>query len=256
VYAQHRLAEQRPWVQVSRKPDSPDTPLVYVARGSHASYFERGYHETEVWYDMADGRREAPALALEIVGDADPPWIVWPGRWGDTRPRHPPIDQPSPTGPGAHKHWNDPRVLLDASRPSARPPAAAAPEVTVTRKDGRLRLDYDFSKRAGPEPQKLIVTVNSSDEHTIPPRTFNFTVESTLRGSVDTRLTLSETQEYDVYVSTQDASGKPSESKLTMLYPAGSKGHGLPPGVHQTLKVAGHAVAWIRGIVERRGRNS
>jgi hypothetical protein len=47
VYAQHRWAERKPWGDVDRLEGSLDTPLVYVARGSHASYFRPGYHETE-----------------------------------------------------------------------------------------------------------------------------------------------------------------------------------------------------------------
>jgi hypothetical protein len=154
------------------------------------------------------------------------------------------IDQPSPTGPCDHKQWDDPKALLADSRTPARPPAANAPEVSVTRRDGRLALDYDFSKRAGPEPEKLIVTINSPNEHDVPPRTFNFTVEGTLKGSIDTRLPLGEAKEYDVYVSTLDASGRPSKSMLTMLYPAGAKRGGAPPGLRQV----GRAVAWIRGL--------
>jgi predicted component of type VI protein secretion system len=55
VYAQHRQAEKRPWAQVIKLPGDPNRPMVYVARGSHASYFEPGFHQTEAWYDLADG---------------------------------------------------------------------------------------------------------------------------------------------------------------------------------------------------------
>ena len=87
VYAQHRHGEKRNWEDVEKLPDSPDAPVAYVARGSHATYFEAGYHQTEAWYDIADGKRKAPKLALEIVEYATHPWMRWPGRWGDTTPR-------------------------------------------------------------------------------------------------------------------------------------------------------------------------
>jgi hypothetical protein len=80
VYAQHREAGVREWQDVQRLDDG-DTPVVYVARGAHASYFSAGHH----WNDRADGGRPAPALTLEIVEARKPPWIAWGGLWGDTK---------------------------------------------------------------------------------------------------------------------------------------------------------------------------
>jgi hypothetical protein len=246
VYAQHRWAERRSWDQLERLKGSPDTPLAYVARGSHASYFDAGYHETEAWYDMADGRRPAPRLELELINDDSPSWVAWPGRWGDTRARIGGVDQPSPEGPCAHKQWDNPKRLLEDSRMPPRRNATAAPEVTVIRRNGRLQLDYDFSKRTAAQPVALVVTVNSVDDR-LPPRTFTFTVEGALRGTTETRLALSDKQHYDIYVSTTDASGKPSESKLTMLQPVGEK----QPGGVPLLPLVGRVVASLRRAFAR-----
>jgi hypothetical protein len=247
LYAQHRWAERRPWDDVERLEGSPDTPLVYVARGSHASYFRKGYHETEAWYDMADGKRKRATLELEVIEDRSPSWVAWPGRWGDTRPRVSGVHQPSPEGPCAHKQWDHPERLVEDSRTPTRPDAAKPPEVEVKRQHGRLEIKYDFSKREGPEPQKLVVTVNSKNDK-LPPRTFTFTVEGVLSGTVATRLSLSEAQHYDVYVSTTDADGKPSESKLVEIEPAGKRGlAGIP-----VLPFIGRMVAAVRGAFRRK----
>jgi hypothetical protein len=220
VYAQHRNAEERPWSDVLRVDEKPDTPLVYPGRGSHASYFEPGLYETEAWFDIADGKRRTPELELEIVQDASPPWIAWPGRWGDTEPRIVGLEQPSPAGPAAHAQWADPDVLRATAitRAPARP--EPPPDVVVSRRDGRLHVAYDFTNRTGPQPTKLVVTLNSVDEKGVPPRTWTFGVESTQSGEIVTRLDLASDRRYDVYTSVSAAAddhGVPSASVLTEL---------------------------------------
>jgi hypothetical protein len=187
-------------------------------------------------------------LALEIVDDSKPPWIAWPGRWGDTPARHPPLDQPSPTGPCDHKQWADPKKLLDYAIATTRPPGAKPPDVTVRRKDGRLRIDYDFSNRPEPDPEKLVVTVNSPDEKATPPRTFTFTVAGAVRGTIDTRLVLPEERQYQVCVSTEDADRRPSESDCTTLYRAGFR---YQPA--RAVRLVTRGLAWIEDLLPRRG---
>ena len=169
IYAQHRYGEVRPWDKVEKL---GDRPVVYVARGSHASYFEAGFHQTEAWYDLADGkRRMKDRPALEILDTDDPAWTRWPGRWGDTLPRSG-VESNSPTGPGAKKQWTAPGQ--DARQPAARSPSTAkgatAPEVRALRAGGRLRVEYDVTQ-ARAAPAQLVVTVNSEDEAGVPPQT-------------------------------------------------------------------------------------
>src|SRR4051794_2842581 len=71
VYAQHKGAEGRDWRQVDLVPGT-QRPIVYVARGSHASYFEPGTQWTGHWFDHADGKRRSPELTLEAVDESHP----------------------------------------------------------------------------------------------------------------------------------------------------------------------------------------
>jgi hypothetical protein len=216
VYAQHRWGAVAPWDEVEKPEGQPDTPLVYVARGSHASYFHAGYHETEAWYDLADGRRKTPQLTLEIVGDDEPGWIAWPGLWGDTTARLSGLEQPSPTAPCRHEQWAQPALLLEHARTAKRSAATPAPSVQVSRENGYLHLSYDFRGHRGPKPDRLIVTVNSEDDM-IQPRTFTFVVDSAHTGTIGTTVELRAKQPYDVYLSAIDAEGKPTDSALTLI---------------------------------------
>jgi hypothetical protein len=256
VYAQHRRAEKRPWSEVRRAPDRPDTPMVYVARGSHASYFEPGFHQTEAWYDLADGKRETPELALEVL-DESGGWAVWPGIWGDTRPRiGGGLGQPSPKAPCAHGQWADPDSLLASAWEPVRSEAIAAPDVTVARDDGLLRVDFDFSNQEGPAPASLSVTVNSRDEPGVPPATTTFVVTDLERGSLRTRLPVDAAKHYDVYVSTTGGDPPvPSASALTELDPVGLQS--VRSGFGETaVRGIGKLIARLRGHLPWLSRSS
>jgi hypothetical protein len=95
VFNQHKKAQRRPWDRVEKEPGRPETARVYVARGSHASYFEAGVHPTEVWADVGDGGRKGPEAELLFVDDAVG-WVSWPGRHPAAQRRG--VRQPDGTG--------------------------------------------------------------------------------------------------------------------------------------------------------------
>jgi hypothetical protein len=250
VYAQHRIGEKRPWEDVEKLTDSPDTPIVYVGRGSHAAYFEAGYHQTEAWYDVADGKRRAPKLTLEIIDGDEYAWMLWPGRWGDTVPhdRSVDLDQSSPTGPGTKKHWRNPDALLDnaKSAPVLRK-TPRAPAVRITRaRANHMQIDFDFSARVV-QPRALVVTVNSRDEKGVPPMTHTYEeVAGALKGTIRTNVPLHPARHYDIYASTVAGEPpQPSASQLTEIDPiAPAKKEGLGPRLAQGI---GRLFATIRG---------
>jgi hypothetical protein len=247
VYAQHRYAEMRPWAQVDKLGSDPDRPIVYVARGSHASYFSAGFHQTEAWYDLADAKREAPRLTLEILGDDEPAWPHWPGRWGDTLPRDS-LESNSPTGPAAKKQWTDPDKLLDNPPAVSKHDGKAAPppDVQVLRSGGRLRCEYDVTKR-DPQPTQLVVTVNSEDEKGVPPQTLNIPVHAGGHGKVTTAIVLDPLKHYDVYVSTVAGDPpKPSESVLVLIAPYDPSGATVA-APQRILRFVSSTIAWLRG---------
>jgi hypothetical protein len=116
LYAQHARIGVRRWSQLERVRGHP---VIYVARGCHASWFAPGRPWTGAWCDHADGRGREPELQLEVIDEHDPAWswLDWPGRWGGTRPGEGigarlRLDASSPHGPGHQRQWRDPAVLL------------------------------------------------------------------------------------------------------------------------------------------------
>ena len=240
VYAQHARAERRPWDLVARATGRPETPLVYVGRGSHASYFEPGLHVTDVWYDIVDGARPAPAARLEFLDDL--PWARWPGRWGGTPKRIAAVDQDSPVAPCRHSQWHDPAALLDrAVEHALRAPDAAPDGIRLARDDGYLVLAWDLA-RERPGARAIIVNVNSADEPGVAPRAYTFDVERSPRARLQTTIELDPAKHYELHVSVIDATGMPSTCRRVLIEPPVSRGFDLKT----ILRAIGRFVAWVR----------
>jgi hypothetical protein len=110
VYAQHSGAERCAWSSVELRGGHP---VVYAARGSHASYLRPGVRD-RTWpdpNDEADGRGRAVRPRLVPVSASSPRWMRWSGRWGPARARWwVPGEQDSPRGPAfqAQGRWSEP----------------------------------------------------------------------------------------------------------------------------------------------------
>jgi hypothetical protein len=118
VYAQHSGAERCSWSTVEQR---GGRPVVYAARGSHASYLRAGVRDRTFPdpNDEVDGRGTFVAPRLVRVSAHSPRWMRWPGRWGAARARWwIPGEQSSPLGP-AHQlqgRWSDPDGWAAAAR--------------------------------------------------------------------------------------------------------------------------------------------
>lgn len=242
VYAQHTVAEARDWPDVESEDGHP---LVYVARGSHASYFEPGEHETDVWYDLADGKRRPKELAaIEFLDDLS--WARWFGVWGDTAKRPGRIehmaDQPSPTSPCRHQQWDHPDALVPDAKVHRRhrPRGAPPPPVNVRRRRGRLWFAYR-KPRSGRPPYALQLNVNSSDDP-YAPRTYTFEIKWAEEQSVSTTIELARKKSYEVYVAVADADGRATDSQLIEIDP-------FPPKLD--LRGLARAIGWVTYVYRR-----
>jgi hypothetical protein len=221
VYAQHDQAERRDWSNVRKTPDG--RPLVFSARGSHASYFDPGLYETEAWYDVCDGERQANSTDLVILLEDDlPGWAKWQGQWGDTEAPIKRVFSPSPKGPIKQtEKWLHPGRWADGAGERRTPGTPkAAPPISVARAEDRVVLEFDFANLDDTaRPVVIVVNVNAAELETEPPRTFTFNVEDQRSGRIETTITLAPGVAYEARIAVTTKDGKPSAPLIMPVDP-------------------------------------
>ena len=198
TFAQHTYAERCGWADVET---ADGRPVVYVARGSQASYPRAGCHRAPIVPDHADGRGAEITPAVEELDDPSPAWVGWAGRWGSSRARNI-AESDSPRGPKQHDQWNSP-AEFQADAIEARPleglvmgqpelSAAPAPRIRAHRRGDHAIISYRFPRpRRGQVPAtQIVVSVDSPDDE-LPPATYRFPADG-LRGEVEHPLKLQE----------------------------------------------------------------
>jgi hypothetical protein len=225
AYAQHTFCEVRAWEDVWRldrekreageepAPGDEDRPLVFVGRGSHASFFQPGYHPTD-FYDITDGRQRAKTDTRLVDVTEAPGWLRWPGHWGGERTGY-----KGPSAPRRHAQWGRPDALLATAREVPLEPEPGAPRLAVRRRRGHLAVDVDAT--TCPDPlDRLIVTVNCVDDAKAPPRVFRFGVAEAAAVSLETRIDLDPKRRYDVRVAVVDTAGRPTAAQVFWFLPS------------------------------------
>ena len=189
TFAQHREGEAFNWEDLElRASPNGDVPVVYVGRGSHASFARRGEHWTmpPLPPDYSDGKGPLVRPALEVVSADSPKWILWPGKWGSS--------DSSPTGPSQKGQWRNPTAFhvecggaargRVRKRPRAVPraplPAPPAPELSFERIEDQVVVKYEFPQRLRSgmaRPERIVVSVDTPDDD-LPPASHAFTVRT------------------------------------------------------------------------------
>ncbi len=176
TYAQHAHGERCNWADVETEegPEGP-APVVYSARGSHASYFRPGtYEQAPIVPDHNDAGGPRVRPQLNVIKDKDPAWVAWPGRWGSTKALIGPIGSDSPPGPRWHGAWRDPLAFHNDARQAedlapvagADLPKPAAPTIEAKRDGTRAIVSYGFPQPdpSGPKLKGILISLDGSED--------------------------------------------------------------------------------------------
>jgi hypothetical protein len=179
TYAQHRSGLQATWNEVEQQGDAP---VVYSARGTHASMLRSGELVSTRSFipDHNDARGPRVRLDLVTLSETQTPWAYWPGHWGATKPEDQVlgdvgVEANSPAALTQHKAWSDPAGFHASCDVADLPPvgsphvssraAPAAPrlQVQVDPRAGVAHVSYEIPAAPdGATPTKLVVGLDTS----------------------------------------------------------------------------------------------
>jgi hypothetical protein len=190
-YSQHRTGVRASWDEVET--DGP-SPIVYSARGSHASMLRSGTLRSDRSFlpDHNDARGPRAKLDLVVLSEAQTPWASWPGSWGGTRAEHfilgrVGIEANSPASLTGRPAWRHPAAFHDRCDAMPLPPRGTPhladvepppqPQLTVRMAPGggMAHISYRFPKDA-PTPRNIVIGVDTSRGQ-LPPATTVVPVE-------------------------------------------------------------------------------
>jgi hypothetical protein len=171
TFAQHEQGERCSWNGVEKRNDG--APVVYVARGSHASLLRKGRHDAPIVPDDCDAKGPLVKPALE---ELTLPWAKWPGLWGSTKAGSP-LESSSPRGPVQHSQYTDPlhkheqakdcQVASRQALQMAAVPAPQPPQLKAHAKDGHAVVEW----QVGADAETLVLSLDSPDDE-LPPATY------------------------------------------------------------------------------------
>ncbi|HEY2479440.1 MAG TPA: Vps62-related protein [Solirubrobacterales bacterium] len=187
TYAQHTYGEKADWGDVEKEtgPAGP-APVVYSARGSHASYFRPGtYPQAPVIPDHNDDKGPRVRPQLNVITAEAPTWVAWPGRWGSTghvlKLPFVTIGADSPPGPRWHDAWTSPCGFHERAKPAQElGPVAGAdlpkpdpPRIEVKREGDRAVVTYELppAEPGVPKPKRLLLSLDGHKDGR-PPATY------------------------------------------------------------------------------------
>ena len=176
VYAHHRSGFRVAYDEVETElSDGVAVPVVFSARGSHASMLRSG-SQTEGSPVPDHNDAKGPRVRPDVVAlsETTTPWVWWPGSWGGTKAGssilgHLGVEANSPFAFTRHPAWSAPLQFADTcSTPSLPPlgtpmagapsPPPPAPQVSVTPADGQLAVAVDASDAAAHGANQVVVS--------------------------------------------------------------------------------------------------
>lgn len=212
TFAAHGDAEaiSCPWTSVETTPyGGLLAPVVYPARGTHASYPHAGDYTRDLGpVTLTDHASGSYGVRPQVVVGALNPgagWVKWPGFWGNSHPGGIEVgEQPSPHGPMFQgPKWSSPATFNANARPcsSVAPAASAArstsasgararhygpdaavpvPEIHAQRRGRRATVRYLFDGKMRSRPGQVLISIAPADRRRVEdgqqPRTFGYRV--------------------------------------------------------------------------------